>query len=248
MLNLINTSFVGKLWIMIKHYYPIAIVTIIVLVMANITISNNRYKVQFTTIETVAIAEVIKEPISISTTSNIDVRYINRSDNNKLSEKQNIVYKICRDIGVADNAQIASILGQIKIETSNFDAVEEAYYLANPWPYRARYGGYHGRGLIQLTWRSNYERWSKWLGVDLINNPNMLITDYNLSAKVACSGVKHGSFTGSGNLDQYINTNKIDYYNSRSIVNGDKNYYRNGRLVGDLLTEYSQEFYNLITQ
>jgi putative chitinase len=34
---------------------------------------------------------------------------------------------------------------------------------------------FHGRGLIQLTGRENYERCGKAIGVDLINQPNLLV-------------------------------------------------------------------------
>lgn len=175
---------------------------------------------------------------------------VNIKDIVKLSNKESKVVEVCRKFGINDNRQIASILAQIKIETNDFNLVEEAYYLNNPIPYRSRYGGYHGRGLIQLTWKSNYKNWSEWLGVDLVNNPNILTNNFELNAEIACKGIKNGSFTGSvnGNLDSYINNTKVDYYNSRSLVNGDKNYTRNGKLIGNILVEYAQDYYNKLTQ
>lgn len=195
--------------------------------------------------------EEIKTEVKTETkiVNNQDLRYTDRSNVARLSEKQKIIYRTCRSIGMTDNAQIASVLGQIRIEVDNFELREEADYLgAGASVYRARYAGYHGRGLIQLTWKSNYQNWTKWLNVDLVNNPNILMSDYELNAKIACSGIYNGSFTGSGKLDSYINDSKIDYYNSRSIVNGDKHYIRNNQKIGNILVNYSQEFYNLITK
>jgi len=37
---------------------------------------------------------------------------------------------------------------------------------------------YHGRGLIQLTGRENYERCGKAIGIDFINQPNLLVEPY----------------------------------------------------------------------
>ncbi|KAJ4715878.1 Chitinase [Melia azedarach] len=46
-------------------------------------------------------------------------------------------------------------------------------------------GKYYGRGPIQLTWNYNYLWCGEALGVDLLNNPDLLITDPVLSFKSA---------------------------------------------------------------
>ena len=99
---------------------------------------------------------------------------------------------------------------------------------------RLNYGGgenWFGRGYIQLTHINNYQKWSEWTGRDLVSDPNILINDLDLSANIACSGIQHGSFTGSGSLASYNG----DWYNARSIVNGDKKY-RAGCLNGSCWT------------
>lgn len=46
-------------------------------------------------------------------------------------------------------------------------------------------GKYYGRGFIQLTGRQNYERYAKMSGYDIVTNPDLLITDYDISAEIA---------------------------------------------------------------
>lgn len=37
------------------------------------------------------------------------------------------------------------------------------------------YNGFHGRGLIQITWEDNYRAYGNSVGVDIVNNPDLLL-------------------------------------------------------------------------
>lgn len=70
---------------------------------------------------------------------------------------------------------------------------------------------YKGRGLIQLTGRFNYKYYGDKLGVDLINNPDLLL-EIDVSAKVLALYFKEKGITE-------LCLNK-DWFNVRARVNG----------------------------
>lgn len=148
--------------------------------------------------------------------------------------------------------QTAFVLANVHHETAGFKYLKEID--GENQAIKNNYGGgknWYGRGFIQLTHKSNYEKWSSWLNIDLVSDPDILVNNLEISALVACSGVKYGSFTGSGRVDKYINETKQDYYNAREIVNGDKNY-RAGCLngncwnIGDKIRDLTNYYINLI--
>lgn len=51
---------------------------------------------------------------------------------------------------------------------------------------------YRGRGYIQLTGKNNYKLYGQLLGVDLISNPDLLVNDYILSAKMSVKFILNG--------------------------------------------------------
>lgn len=87
---------------------------------------------------------------------------------------------------------------------------------------------FRGRGLVQITGRTNYNDWTRRLnkaGVlhngeapDLVNNPEQA-TDPLLAARIAAGGMKTGSFTGR-KLGDYVNENQTDFRNARRVING----------------------------
>lgn len=77
---------------------------------------------------------------------------------------------------------------------------------------------YYGRGLIQITWKDNYDRVGKLLGVDLVNNADLAL-DPQVSADTLVLGMLGGWFTGR-KLSDYDREDGYDYYGARRIVNG----------------------------
>lgn len=77
---------------------------------------------------------------------------------------------------------------------------------------------YYGRGLVQLTWRVNYEEWSAELGVDLVRNPDLAL-DLDNAARILVGGMMKGTFTGK-TLARYFNAMDDDPRNARRIING----------------------------
>ena len=78
--------------------------------------------------------------------------------------------------------------------------------------------GYYGRGYLQITHKSNYEKLSKVLGVDLVANPDLMLTP-QYSYMAAAYGILTGLFTGK-KLSDYINSTTDDRLNARRTVNG----------------------------
>lgn len=88
----------------------------------------------------------------------------------------------------------------------------------NGQPYTDTPNLFYGRGFTQNTWYDNYKLLSALFNVDLISNPDLLITDINLSAKVSVYAMKKGVYTGK-KLSDYINAAEVDFFQARRIIN-----------------------------
>lgn len=77
---------------------------------------------------------------------------------------------------------------------------------------------YYGRGLVQITWRANYERMGRKLGLDLVQRPDLAL-DETVSAGIIVRGMVDGSFTGK-KLSTYFSTSQDDPVEARRIING----------------------------
>ena len=93
------------------------------------------------------------------------------------------------------------------------DGSKRKAYLHSQYPYL-----YYGRGYVQLTWYFNYENASKKIGVDFLNNPDLVMSK-KYAVKIMIQGMKDGWFTGK-KLSDYINQSKKDYVGARRIING----------------------------
>jgi len=135
----------------------------------------------------------------------------------------------CASQGLGLKTQIAYVIATVEHETADkFEPVTEAFWLDDPDAYlkkhHANYYPYYGRGYVQLTWKSNYEKYSKLVGQDMVANPKLAL-DPEIALFVLVHGFKTGAFTnGAHKLADHVNADKTDFLNARRCINGtDKN-------------------------
>lgn len=124
------------------------------------------------------------------------------------------------DVIWSDVRHIAYALATIFHETAfSFQPVEEGYYLgskAKAFQKKLRYYPYFGRGYVQLTWKTNYDKAGKALGIDLVNQPEKAL-DKNVAFDCLTLGLFRGWY--GAQLTSHINGSKTDYVNARRCVN-----------------------------
>lgn len=126
----------------------------------------------------------------------------------------------CLRQGVTMLEQIAYVLATVQHETGDtFQPVKEAPHSSEAYrKAHFRYYPYYGRGYVQLTWRKNYQKYSKLLGLKMVENPEIALRP-DVALFVLVHGMKTGHFTG-GKLSDYINKAGINFTKARAIING----------------------------
>jgi Peptidase M15 len=127
-----------------------------------------------------------------------------------------VLIQYCRANGVTDNSQIACVLGQISKETNMGEFLEEIDDGSN-YAYLGTDAPYHGRGLIQLTGKANYQYASQKMGFDFIASPDAL-KQLKYAIPIAVRGCAEGWFTGR-KLSGYGTGSTFDFSAARDIVN-----------------------------
>lgn len=197
-----------------------------------------------TTPEDIPFAQAIQTQ-TVTSTATADPLAPQQSSNTGVpspSESEQLIIAECQRQGITDPNQIAYILGTAKHESDHFNTLTE-YADGSAYEYRSDLGNnnpgdgvtYKGRGYVQITGRTNYEKYSQITGRDLIGNPDQVAQDPALAAFILVHGMKNGSFTGVG-LDDYFTPGNPDFYNARRIVNGTDR--------ADLIASYAQEYLN----
>lgn len=135
-----------------------------------------------------------------------------------------LITQECKKHGLT-KLQACYVLATAQHETNNtFEPVREAYWLGENWrKNNLRYYPYYGRGYVQLTWKFNYAKYNKVLGLtntndDLVKNPDVVMRE-PVSRFILVHGSKNGVFTGK-KLSDFINENKTDFINARRVING----------------------------
>ena len=142
---------------------------------------------------------------------------------NNCKELKKAILEECKIQGVVNESQIKYIIATAEWETNHTcRPVVEAYWLSDKWREKhlaPKYGKFWGRGYVQITWESNYAKFSKLLGVDMVKEPDVaLIPEYAI--KILVIGMRDGLFTGMSLEACMRNENELDFVKARKIVNG----------------------------
>jgi murein DD-endopeptidase MepM/ murein hydrolase activator NlpD/predicted chitinase len=141
---------------------------------------------------------------------------------------ESLIMQQCQRSGVTDPAQIAYLLATAKHETG-FVNLKEIW---GPTSTQLGYEGrsdlgnnrpgdgkrFLGRGLVQVTGRTNYTYWSKRLGQNFLDYPEKLESpEYAVITLV--EGCRDGTFT-TRKLGDYVGNGRKDFEGARAVVNG----------------------------
>lgn len=136
--------------------------------------------------------------------------------------------------------EVGQTMQPIREGFKDTDALARAYVKRNGYKYAVVINGqvYYGRGLVQLTWVTNYEAMTKLLkaagyDVDLVKNPELALRT-DIAVFIMFEGMIRGTFTGK-KLSNYFNAKVNDPIGARRIINGtDK---------AALIAGYHKQFY-----
>jgi putative chitinase len=117
------------------------------------------------------------------------------------------------------------------VERGGADYLRRKYDVTGLNPERAKAFGnispgdgalYCGRGLVQLTWRSNYLKAEQALGFPLVSQPELACRP-DVAAAVMTWGMACGAFTGVG-LGRYLHeqlpATQRQFRDARRVING----------------------------
>jgi hypothetical protein len=136
----------------------------------------------------------------------------------------NALLDMCEQLSVSDPRYVAYILATAFHETAQTMEPIAEYGKGRGKLYgRPGVDGQiaYGRGYVQTTWAYNYEKTDQKLGLGgrLIANYDLLLTDKDMAAKAAITGMRDGWYTGK-KLADYLTPHITDFLDARRIING----------------------------
>lgn len=103
---------------------------------------------------------------------------------------------------------------------------------------------YYARGYIQLTGEDNYLRMGEKYGVNLIDNPDLVVSDLELSARIAMNCMIAGSCTGY-KLDDFYYGESYNFVGARDIVNPGSPSAQDTALIAQDILPIVQQYWNI---
>ena len=145
----------------------------------------------------------------------------------KITDKQTeaidfLLEKLEGSTRIETHPKRAYVLATVAWETAyTYEPITE--YGSESYLMSKAYYPFIGRGYVQLTWRDNYLKFGKALGLDLVNNPKLAnvpiiawqILEMGMTNDI---GVQDPDFT-KWTLEYFFNEEKTDYFNARQIIN-----------------------------
>lgn len=95
---------------------------------------------------------------------------------------------------------------------------------------------YYGRSLVQITWLTNYKKFSKVLGVDLVKNPDLAL-EWEYALPILFIGMRDGLFRKASldDIPDVMNSPEFEAEH-RNIINGDVR--KNGGKIAQIAAHY----------
>jgi len=114
---------------------------------------------------------------------------------------------------LADSDDAAIAILDAAFRKGRLSQVREPY-----WRRDAEGKSWLGRGLVQLTFRGNYARLGRAIGIDLVADPACAM-ESDVAVRILITGMGQGLFSGR-KLSDYFHGTTTDWLNARKIVNG----------------------------
>lgn len=105
------------------------------------------------------------------------------------------------------------------------------------WQVDAAGKSWFGRGLVQITHKSNYQKLGNAIGVDLVSDPSLAL-QLDTALKIMFVGMREGLFTGVSLSDRFSPTLER-WRHARQIINGLER--------ADLVADYAKAYYGAIS-
>lgn len=96
---------------------------------------------------------------------------------------------------------------------------------------------YRGRGLVQITWKINYEKFSTALGIDFPGDPELALNLEN-TTRIMLGGMRDGIFSHGNTLAVHLSPSNKNYFTARKIINGSDR--------ANVFKFYAEKFENLL--
>ncbi|SMO93974.1 N-acetylmuramoyl-L-alanine amidase [Paracoccus laeviglucosivorans] len=170
-----------------------------------------------------------------------------------------LILKACAAHGISDPSHLGYVLATAEHESGFGKWLEEKWEpTADQRKYQGRFGNiddgdgerFRGRGYAQITFRDNYIRYGKALGLPLETQPGLAAQPQHAANLIALGMGRLGYTKGYPVLEDFGLGREFDFVNARRIINGDSKrpHKKSGQTIGDYLARRGRGFADIIRE